>query len=149
MFAPLPAAPRRVPGSTARDTVPAVRLPQLSAAVPTRSRPPDGGRNPFEAAVAMRPVAPLGPRSAPAAPVHTPPLPAAPSWPRLDLIGVAEAQEGAAVVRTAVIAGPRGVQHARPGDLLEQVYRLERVTPAGVDLRLLPEDRLVHLALRP
>jgi hypothetical protein len=52
-------------------------------------------------------------------------------------------------MRTAVIAGPRGVHHARPGDLLEQVYRLERITASGVDIRLLPEDRVVHLALRP
>jgi hypothetical protein len=41
------------------------------------------------------------------------------------------------------------VHHARPGDLLEQVYRLERITASGVDIRLLPEDRVVHLALRP
>ena len=71
------------------------------------------------------------------------------AWPRLELIGLAEAREGAGLVRTAIVSGPRGVHHARPGELVEEVYRLERVGAEGADLRLLPEDRLVRLVLRP
>jgi hypothetical protein len=77
------------------------------------------------------------------------PGPAAPVWPRLELIGVAEALDGGALVRTAIMSGPHGVHHARAGELLEQVYRVERIGGDGVDVRLLPEDRVLRLALRP
>ena len=73
----------------------------------------------------------------------------APAWPRLDLIGLAEAREGGGLVRTAIVSGPHGVHHARAGELLEQVYRVERIGGDGVDVRLLPEDRMLRLALRP
>jgi hypothetical protein len=76
-------------------------------------------------------------------------LPVAPTWPRVALIGVAEAGEGAHVVRTAVVSGPHGVHHVRPGDVFEQVYRVERVGASAVDLELLPERRSLRLALRP
>jgi hypothetical protein len=155
VLAPWPTASSRVPAARRPIVVPAVHLPQLAAPPAGGPAPPQEGRNPFMAGGAVRPEAPSGSRPArsvaPAAAPVAGPAASAPTatWPRLDLIGVAEAREGAGLMRTAVIAGPRGVHHARPGDLLEQVYRLERITASGVDIRLLPEDRVVHLALRP
>ena len=52
-------------------------------------------------------------------------------------------------MRTAIVSGPRGVMHARPGDVLERVYRLERISADGVELRLVPEDRVIRLSLPP
>lgn len=71
------------------------------------------------------------------------------AWPRLALIGLAEAREATGLVRTAIVSGPRGVHHVKPGDLVEQVYRVERIAIDGVDVRLEPEGRTVRLTLRP
>jgi hypothetical protein len=133
-------------------TAPLVRLEHL--ATHEAARPvPEQGRNPF-GAIAAGPTADRGREESP------PPIPALPSalpavdtaepaWPQLALIGVAEGREADGVVRTAILSGPHGVQHARAGQIIEQVYRLERIAADGVDVRLLPEDRLLRLALRP
>jgi hypothetical protein len=84
-----------------------------------------------------------------AVPVSAPAAPTAPVWPRVALIGVAEGREGAALVRTAIVSGPQGVHHARAGDVVEGVYRVERIAADSVDVRLVPEDRVVRLGLRP
>ncbi|BCS33839.1 hypothetical protein TBR22_A30670 [Luteitalea sp. TBR-22] len=148
-LAPWPPAAARVAEVPAPAVVPTVHLPRLAAEPPAGPRAPEQGRNPFlPAAVPPRPDRAPSLDTRPVAPPEAV-MPSAPAYPRLDLIGVAEAREGAGMVRIAVIAGPRGVHHARPGDLLEQVYRVERVTPTGADVRLLPEDRVVHLGLRP
>lgn len=148
-----PAAPggvaaRGAPREAAATDVPAVRLERLrqTRAVPT----PGELRDPFRGG-RTREGAPGAGASAAAATVTaaaaTPP--ATPAWPRLELIGVAEGRDGAAVVRTAIVSGPRGVHHVKAGEMVEQVYRLERVTADGIQLRLLPEDRIVQLTLRP
>jgi hypothetical protein len=151
VHAPTPGSGRRVATVPAAVEVPDVRLGDLAAH--GASMPlPVGTRNPFQDAHAPTP----GTATPTAAPVE--PVPAAggamaespaPSWPRLELIGLAEARQGGALVRTAVVAGPRGVMHARPGDVLERVYRLERIGADGVDVRLVPEDRVIRLALAP
>jgi hypothetical protein len=158
-WALLPAAPRPVPPSLTRVTlpqrvvveVPTVRLEQLAARQGAHEVGA-GARNPFSsssegstavAAAGTSRHADTVMATAPAA------APAAPEWPRLTLIGLAEAREGDGVVRTAVISGPHGVVHARPGDLIERVYRVERIGGDGVDLQLVPEGRTVRLALRP
>ena len=149
VLAPWPPAPARVPAVGRPAVVPSVRLQQLTSPPATGLVPPDNARNPFSGREAGRQEATaVSARAVPPvlAPVSAPPP--GPAWPRLDLIGVAEVREGAGLIRTAVIAGPRGVHHARPGDLVEQVWRLERVTPDGADVRLVPEDRVVHLGLR-
>lgn len=138
----------RLAGPGAASHVPIVRLDQLAAQ--SAQRPvPRGSRNPFLAR-ALEPDSvsvSAGQRAVPAA-VDVPVAQASPSWPRLELIGLAEAREAAGVVRTAIVSGPQGVLHARPGDLLADVYRVERIGADGVDVRLLPEDRIVRLALR-
>lgn len=73
---------------------------------------------------------------------------AAVTWPRLELIGVGHAADTGADTRVAVLAGERGVTHARVGDVVAQVYRVERVHADAVDLRLVPEDRAFTLRLR-
>lgn len=135
-------------GRRAGSEVPVVRLYQL-AAESGRRPVPRGARNPFQA----RPVEPdrvslPSAHRATATADMVPVAPEPPSWPRLELIGLAEARESAGLVRTAIVSGPQGVLHARPGDLLADVYRVERIAADGIDVRLLPEDRLVRLALR-
>jgi hypothetical protein len=130
--------------------VPDVRLGDLSAARASRPVPTDM-RNPFLDPLRPAPHAPVaGVAEAPVASgPAAPATPAVPAWPRLALIGLAETRHGGGVVRTAIVAGPRGVTHARPGDVLEGVYRLERIGAAGIDVRLVPEDRVIRLALPP
>ena len=130
--------------------VPAVRLADL--AVVTARRPtPDGRRNPFahDAAVTAAGRAGSGGEVVGTPAPVVSPGPPVPAWPSLHLIGVAEVRDGNGLVRTAIVSGPHGVHHARAGELLEQVYRVERIGGDGVDVRLLPEDRVLRLALRP
>ena len=129
--------------------VPSVRLADLAAEAASRPMP-GGGRNPFAIGlpVATADDSHAG-RRAPAAPLATSSPRPAPVWPHLDLIGLAEARDGGGLVRTAIVSGPHGVYHARAGELVEQVYRVERIGGDGVDIRLLPEDRMLRLALRP
>jgi len=129
--------------------VPEVRLGDLAAHAASRPLPSDA-RNPFQDAQRPVPAASTAPRVAHApAPGGASVEAEAPSWPRLALLGLAEARQGGGLVRTAIVAGPRGVMHARPGDVLERVYRLERISADGVEVRLVPEDRVIHLALPP
>lgn len=149
--APSPSS-TRVPapvGSPLAGSVPLVRLGQLGAHVGSPAAP-GASRNPFalgETALATR----VAPDAAPdiARPSARVEPPAAPAWPRVALVGVAEAGEGEHVVRTAVVSGPHGVHHVQPGDVFEQVYRVERVGASAVDLELLPERRSLRLTLRP
>lgn len=138
-----PSAAARPPGG-----VPAVRLADLAAEA---ERPtPAAGRNPFASGESVSQGRGAGAGNDAAAPASlVSPGPPAPAWPRLELIGVAEARDGTGIVRTAIVSGPHGVHHARAGDLLEQVYRVERIGGDGVDVRLMPEDRMLRLALRP
>ena len=147
------AAPTAVTVREAREAasavVPYVRLDRLAGA--TRVKPDRTERDPFRNGRVG--IAGAAHRRLAAAPVVSGAVmaqaPTVATWPRLDLIGVAEARDGASTAYTAILSGPRGVHHARAGDTVEQVYRLERVTQDGADLRLLPEDRVVRLALRP
>ena len=148
---PTPGSGRRAPTVPAAVEVPDVRLRDLAAH--GASMPlPGGARNPFQDAHPPTPAtvaSTAGPAEhVPAAGGASVGAPAS-SWPRLELIGLAEARQGGGVVRTAIVAGPRGVMHARPGDVLERVYRLERIGTDGVDVRLVPEDRVIRLALPP
>jgi hypothetical protein len=129
--------------------VPAVRLDALAAR--TSVGPGTAHRrNPFGPPVlesdAVAPATTTSPRPVSAAAAA--PEPALPQWPRLELIGLAEAREQGSLVRIAIVSMPQGVVHARPGDLLAGVYRLERIAVDGVDVRLLPEDRVLRIALR-
>lgn len=148
-----PAPPRDVvvPAVTLRATpepqVPAVRLEQLGRGSPGI----DAGQtiDPFSGRTVRSDRAAPATAAVRSAPTAATTLPEPPRWPRLELIGLAEAQENGRLVLTAIVSGPTGVLHARSGDLLEEVYRVERVGPDGADLRLLPEDRVLRLALRP
>ncbi len=138
--------------ATTSERVPSVRLDALAG----RPVPPLGlpaGRNPFRATPGPAAGVSMDASGAGAVPRRT----AAPDpvaavgqalWPRLELIGLAEALEGGSLIRTAILSGPRGVLHARPGEVLEGVYRVERIAGDIVDVRLLPEDRVVRLSLR-
>ena len=141
-----PAAAVAVPRPLA--AVPEVHLSNLAAESGFRPRPAQG-RNPFTNGVATSRAGGTDIASRAAAASMTVPGPPMPTWPRLDLIGVAEARTGGVLVRTAIVSGPHGVYHARAGELLEEVYRVERVDLDAVDVRLVPEDRLLRLALRP
>jgi hypothetical protein len=72
----------------------------------------------------------------------------APSWPRLELIGIAERTADGGEARVAIIAGARGVHHVRAGEIVEQVYRVERVGADAIEVRLVPEDRVFRVGLR-
>jgi len=146
---PMPTSARAPAAAAARaaTAVPTVRLEQLIA--PGSLRPaPGASRNPFASTVAGSATrAASGTTTGPAPlAMETPP---APAWPRVTLIGVAETDEGRGLARTAIVSGPHGVHHARPGDVIEQVYRVERIGADAVDLLLLPEGRTLQLALRP
>ena len=129
--------------------IPTVRLGSL-AAEPVSVPAPPTGRNPFARGLLVvgNTDASRGPATD-AAPSIAAPERGTTVWPSLDLIGVAEAREDGGIVRVAIVSGPQGVYHARAGELLEQVYRVERIAPDGVDIRLVPEDRTLRLALRP
>lgn len=137
------AAPR------AAASVPAVRLERLTA--PDVRPAPEHGRNPFRSGTVVGAPGTSAVPAPAATAVPSPSSDVAPTttWPRIDLIGVAEGREGGALVRTAIVAGPRGVQHARVGDVIEQVYRVDRIAAGGVEVRLLPEARTLRLVLRP
>jgi len=145
---PTPAATSLPPTPGAsQPPVPRVRLERLgrSAAGVDANRLTDPFRRPHAGdGSASRPALPPASDTAPAVSAPEPP-----PWPRLELIGVAESQEGGRAALTAIVSGPAGVLHARPGDVLERVYRVERLDASGIDVRLLPEDRLFRLALRP
>ena len=153
---PTPTVPSRSAGQPAVRARPLVTVPTVhlsDLAVESGSRPAPGvARNPFARGVTVAPGDDAhrhaGVRAREAASTLAP-GPPVPVWPRLDLIGVAEAREGDGLVRTAIVSGPHGVHHVRSGDIVEQVYRIERVGGDGVDVRLLPEDRTLRLALRP
>jgi Tfp pilus assembly protein PilP len=153
---PAPTVPSRAVGPPAVRArplvaVPTVHLPDLAVA-PASRRAPGVARNPFARGVSVAQSDQAQRRAGVKAPDAAPrpaPGPPVPVWPRLDLIGVAEAREGDGLVRTAIVSGPHGVHHVRSGDVVEQVYRIERVGGDGVDVRLLPEDRTLRLALRP
>ena len=142
--------PRAAPVRESREAVtagvPRVHLDRLASQAAVA--PVSAGRDPFRNG---RHAADVPARARPAAVAVAPPAVSPPpsAWPRLELIGVAEGRDGAALVRTAILSGPRGVHHVRAGDTVEQVYRLDRIAADGVELRLLPEDRSIRLALRP
>jgi hypothetical protein len=145
-----PPGSTRLPASSANPLVPVVRLDHLAAEAAHHPLPLDH-RNPFRDG----PSPSAGPApSAPASTVARPeatqsPLRApAPEWPRLELIGLAETSGEGGLVRTAIVSGAFGVSHARPGDVLEGVYRLERIGVDSVEVRLLPEDRVIRFPLR-
>lgn len=148
--------PARVPAPLTAGiptAVPTVRLHQLDAQ--GRSLvPPGEWRNPFSTGVP--PTVASSPPGAPGAlspsvptAMAVPSASSAPAWPRVELIGIAEARDGKGLVRTAIVSGPHGVHHVRPGDVIEQVYRVERIGGGGIDLHLLPEGRTLRFALRP
>lgn len=147
---PAPAGPPRAADAAVTAThVPMVQLARLGRGGPGIAA--DVEADPFR----HRPgVVPRGPGTAlrpgaDAADVLPPSAPDPPRWPRLELIGVAEGQERGQPVRTAILSGATGVLHARADDVVEQVYRVERIAPDGVEVRLIPEDRILRLELRP
>jgi hypothetical protein len=145
-----PSSAARLPPSPVHDPVPVVRLDHLIAQKAAHPVPGDR-RNPFRdgtpAPSATGPAASASTRATPGV-TATPVGPAAPVWPRLELIGLAETSHDGGLVRTAIVSGAQGVLHARPGDVLLGVYRLERIGVDGVEVRLLPEDRLLRFPLR-
>ena len=147
-------APPRVPVTpvaSGADGVPRVELERLTTRVPPPLAP-SLTRNPFHTGgMAAAPAASVV--SSPAATARSGEAAPAPraTWPRVELIGIAAARDGDddAMARTAIVSGPHGVHHVRTGDVLEGVYRVEGVADAGLDLRLMPEGRVVRLVLRP
>jgi len=139
-------------GATARRLPPgvpplAVRLDRLDSR--PRVAAPAALRDPFHGAD-LHTAAVQPPSASASTIVNAPaPSPATPVWPQLSLIGIAETRGAQGIVRTAIVAGAHGVLHARPGDLVARVYRLDRIDSDGVELRLLAEDRVLRLPLRP
>lgn len=107
----------RLPASAPSSRVPVVRLGALAD---RRDARPGAGarRNPFGAGSQAESNTPqsTAARPRPNQVAATTSAPDAPQWPRLELIGLAEAREGGAVVRTAIISMPQGVLHATPGE---------------------------------
>jgi hypothetical protein len=137
--------------AAAAQAVPAVGLDRLATRV-VPALPDAAGRDPFRgvtASLSAPSSSAHATRVGSGVPVPAPSATTAPVWPRVELIGVAEGREGAALVRTAIVSGPQGVHHVRAGDVVEGVYRVERIAADGVDVRLVPEDRVVRLSLRP
>lgn len=138
------AAPRAVASA---DSPPAVALDRLRDVVFTRA-PLHGGRDPFAGAAGGNATVVASPERATPMVMAEASVPAGSSWPRLELIGIAEQVAEGTSARVAILATARGVHHARAGDLVEQVYRVERVGADAIDVRLVPEDRLLRFALR-
>jgi hypothetical protein len=138
------AAPR---AAASAEAPPAVAFDRLRGAVFTRA-PLLGGRDPFGGPGAASVATDAWPERSTALGLSDASAPSAPTWPRLELIGIAEQTDEGTAVRVAILATTRGVHHARAGDLVEQVYRVERVGADAVDVRLVPEDRLLRIALR-
>jgi hypothetical protein len=140
-----PAAPPRASAST--DAPPEVALHRLH---PGPSAPVDGGgRDPFASGTARPTTVTSGPseeRSSGRA-GEAPATEAAPAWPRLELIGIGARTTGTAT-RVAVLAGERGVVHATAGDIVAEVYRVDRVSDDAVDVTRLPDSRAFTLRLR-
>lgn len=136
------------PAAAPLRDVPAVRLADL--AVEAASRPtPAERRNPFANVGSVAPAGHSARESvSTAAQPVSPGPPPAPVWPRLELIGMAEAPVGGRVVRTGILSGPHGVQHVRAGDVVEGVYRVERIDADAIDVRVLPDERVMRLTLR-
>lgn len=130
-------------------TVPLVHLDRLASRdVPAFTTGESG--NPFRTRTMMAASGGAGRSASAATTTAAPATPTAPpEWPRLALIGLAEAEDGGRLVRTAIVSGPTGVLHARAGDVVERVYRVERIAADGVDVRLVPENRVLRLVLAP
>jgi hypothetical protein len=147
--ADLPARPTPVAPPTG-----AVQGPPLLALDRLRRVPPpppaDAGRDPFQPTGALV-QASVGGRVGPGGEGEVPPeddTRTTPSWPRLELIGIAERTADGGEARVAIVAGTRGVHHVRAGEIVEQVYRIERVWPDAIEVRLVPEDRVFRVGLR-
>lgn len=119
-------------------------LPALAA------REPEAGeiRNAF----APRVIAPPPPPPAPPAPpvavapvVAPPPVDPTPPPPPLQVIGAWKDAQGASVF----IAGPGGVVQAKAGDTVLAEYSVTQITPQQVQLRHLPTNRDLALAVPP
>lgn len=142
---PVQTAVGRAPTGVA---VPVVGLERLAVTMPA---PTPADRNPFHGGTVTGPStrtlapAPAVPATDGTAPTQQPPD----AWPRLTLIGMADVRDQGVLTRTAIIAGAEGVYHVRIGDTVAQVYQVEQIAADAVQLRLVPEDRLVRLALRP
>lgn len=139
--APLPPRP-----ATSTETAPEVALHRLR---PRTAAPVNrAGRDPFAGgigATALPQAAQVGPAGEPSGATAGAAPP--PVWPRLELIGIA-ARAAGATTRVAVLAGERGVVHAGAGDVVWEVYRIDRVQDEAVDVTLLPERRAFTLRLR-
>ena len=133
--------------ATTGEAPPEVALDRLRGAIFTRA-PLLGARDPFGSLGAASVATGSWPERSTALGLSDASAPTAPTWPRLELIGIAEQTDEGTAVRVAILATTRGVHHARAGDLVEQVYRVERLGADSVDVGLVPEDRLLRIALR-
>lgn len=107
-------------------------------------------RNAFAPRVTPPPPPPPAPPAPPVAvaPVvvaSTPPVDPAPPPPPLQIIGAWKDERGASVF----IAGPSGVVQARAGDTVLAEYNVTQITPQQVQLRHLPTQRDLALAVPP
>lgn len=74
--------------------------------------------------------------------------PAAPDRPPMQLLGVAAEDDGAAPIRTAVIATPRQLYLVREGEQMALRFQVLRIGNDVVELRDLATDDTFQLALR-
>lgn len=149
VFGPVPAGagPTAARPLAGADDTPQVRLDRLRRVGPL---PDDrGGRDPFGGAAGWAGAGePSGADAAEGLDAVALPVATAPALPRLELIGVGALTEDGAERRVAIFAGDRGIAHGKAGDVVAQIYRVERVGADAVDLRLLSDGRLLTLRLR-
>lgn len=139
-----PVVPASLPSSI---EMPQVELGRLDGAVATRQAV---RRNPFGGATAVAAGGSGAGGRTPPERVEAATMPSsdAPATPRISLIGMSAQATPAGVERVAVFAGERGVLHARVGDVVADVYRVQRIDEDIVVLVRLADEQTLTLRLR-
>jgi hypothetical protein len=140
-----PAQPRAAAGVAAAASDIEQQAAHLQARLQQEAfyREPDRNLFRFGERRAARParVQPIALPPAPSQPVAPPP-------PPLRLAGIAEDQDGTAMVRTAILSTPSGVVLAKVGDEVLGRFRLSKIDEDAAELVELSDGTLVRLALK-
>ena len=147
--APVAAAPVRRPAAVAAAPVVAAASASASASAPqVGARPAWAEVKPEQLAAWQPPPPPPPPPAPPPAAPTPPPPPVAPPAP-YQMIGRVVEGEGAKAVEVALLTGPNKAVSARPGDVIDGQWRVDRVTRDGVRLTWLPGQLPQNIVFRP
>ena len=145
--APVAAAPVRRPAAVA--AAPVVAAASASASAPqVGARPAWAEVKPEQLAAWQPPPPPPPPPAPPPVAPTPPPPPVAPPAP-YQMIGRVVEGEGAQAVEVALLTGPNKAVSARPGDVIDGQWRVDRVTRDGVRLTWLPGQLPQNIVFRP